>query len=75
MSAIDKLIAVCKSDLDDEMLDLALEAERELASLRAIEKAGGGLVVYRRRVGPLNFQLEKADYFIDEIRNAFGGEG
>ena len=39
MSAIDELISVCKSDLDDEMLDLAFEAERELARLRAIEKA------------------------------------
>lgn len=32
MSATQKIIEVCKSDMDDEMLDLAHEAEREITA-------------------------------------------
>lgn len=36
---------------------------------RALRKACLRLLDYRERVGPLNFQLEKADDFINAIRN------
>ena len=42
----------------------------ELYRYEQIEKAAQALVEYRRRVGPLNFQLEKADDFINEIKKA-----
>jgi hypothetical protein len=39
-----------------------------------LSKAAQGLIDYRRRAGPLNFQLEKADDFLREIQLALAGE-
>ena len=54
--------------------EVMLEAIPAFARLRRIEKAAEGLVEYRRSAGPLNFQLEKADDFINAMRIALGGE-
>lgn len=48
----------------------ARKIEAELWRFEQIEKAAQGLVDYRKRAGPLNFQLEKADDFINELKNA-----
>ena len=39
-----------------------------------LRKAAQDLIDYRRRAGPLNFQLEKADDFLREIQLALEGE-
>jgi hypothetical protein len=39
-----------------------------------LRKAAQDLLDYRKRVGPLNFQLEKADDFLREIRLALEEE-
>ena len=40
-----------------------------------LRKAAEALIDYRRRAGPLNFQLEKADAYLREIGLALEGEG
>ncbi len=42
----------------------------ELYRFEQIEKAAQALIDYRRRAGPLGFQLEKADDFINELKKA-----
>lgn len=43
--------------------------QSRVAALEAVAEAARGLVYYRRRAGPLNFQLEKADDYINAMRN------
>ena len=54
--------------MSDPLLSLKAAAlEAEDAGLKAACK---GLIDYRDRVGPLGFQLEKADDFIGQMRAA-----
>lgn len=45
------------------------------AELNELKQAAQGLVEYRRRVGPLNFQLEKADDYIRMMENILDRDG
>lgn len=52
----------------------AIAAAPTLAAENArLREAAQMLIDYRDRVGPLNFQLEKADDFINRIRAALAG--
>lgn len=51
-----------------EYLDALTTLFQELNRLQAIEAAAAGLVDYRNH-NTLNFQLEKADTWINEMRN------
>lgn len=42
--------------------------ETELKQLRRVAEAARGLVEYRKQAGAINFQLEKADHFINLLR-------
>jgi hypothetical protein len=69
--------AICEFYFDGLLLPevkaTASAAAAELARLQAIEKAARELVEYRKH-NTLNFQLEKADYFIREMQNNLKGE-
>ena len=54
---------------DCELGQVAAELER----LERIEKAAKKLLDYRKQSGPLNFQLEKADAYMHDIRIAMEG--
>lgn len=65
---IQTLINIARDD--DYPTGLCEQAEAELVQKDEALAAARGLIAYRDRVGPLNFQLEKADDFINGIRNA-----
>jgi hypothetical protein len=51
-----------------------IEIDRLRAENEALREVAAGLIAYRDAAGPLNFQLEKADDFINALRAALGGE-
>lgn len=57
----------------------AINQAPDLATLRAkneaLREAAAGLIAYRDAAGPLNFQLEKADDFIERLRAALPAIG
>ena len=53
---------------------LSREISAELWRYEQIEKAAQSLVDYRRRVGSIGFQLEKADEFIQAMSKALKNE-
>ena len=67
-SPIARLIWSCEVGKIDQ------HASPDLDVIAEIIEAARGLVDYRRRVGPLNFQLEKADGFIRRMSDALEGD-
>lgn len=54
------------------ILDLKSDLARMQAELDALRSICNGLVIYRQRTGPLNFQLEKADHWMRLLAQALG---
>jgi hypothetical protein len=59
--------------MEIQILKKKLDGAGEGSDAR-LRKAAQDLLDYRKRAGPLNFQLEKADDFLREIRLALAGE-
>ncbi len=55
-----------------QMAQVIKDSGWDMPRLCDIAKA---LLDYRKRAGPLNFQLEKADFFFRELELALEGEG
>ncbi len=73
MSAIQDAINLLKDSewsAEIELISKLQEIDIELTSLQAVAETARKLIEYRRQASALNFQLEKADYFLNEIRIA-----
>ena len=79
-NAIEYLSDMCKIDEEEaeEHIITVLSMCRMSSGAGDANKvleAARGLVEYRRQAGPLNFQLEKADDFINRMKNALDEMG